>query len=185
MPNDVEIFGEQSLVESYVCRPTKKKKEGELAAHSVSVNLAFVEYELYRQLHFKLRYNGFNAVYGLKYHFLATDKAIIAVASGTGVCLAALPKANPLQISRNIAIRDREDREIFELQETIAKLSLEKQQKIERMYQDRFPSDRSSIGGSSSSSSSSDGSLTDDTSTSSTSSSSSSSWPSSSSRTPI
>lgn len=172
MPNEVEIFGEQSLVEGYVCRPIKRTKDGELAAHSVSVNLAFVEYELYRQLHFKLRYNGFNAAYGLKYHFLTTDQVIIAVVSGTGACLAALPKAKPLQISRNIAIKDREDREIFELQEIIAKLSLEKQQKIERMYQSRFPSDQSSIDGSSSSSSSSDGSLMDDTSTSSTSSSS-------------
>lgn len=144
LPVDAESFGESHLVESFVCRPLRRKKDGELVANLVSTNLPFVEYELYRQLQFKLRYHGFNALFGVAYQFVATDKAIIAVASGTGVCLAALPKAKALQISRNIAIRDVEDKEIFELQERLAQASLTQHGRLDRWYEERFPSSSSS-----------------------------------------
>lgn len=144
LPTDAEAFGDSHLVESFVCRPLRKKKDSELVANLVSTNLPFVEYELYRQLQFKLRYHGFNALFGVNYQFVATNKAIIAVASGTGVCLAALPKAKALQISRNIAIRDVEDKEIFELQERLAQASLAQHNRLDEWYEERFPSSSSS-----------------------------------------
>lgn len=154
LPIDAETFGESHLVESFVCRPLRRKKDSELVANLVSTNLPFVEYELYRQLQFKLRYHGFNAIFGAVYQFVATDKAIIAIASGMGVCLAALPKAKALQISRNIAIRDVEDKEIFELQERLAQASLAQHARLDRWYEERFPSSSSSSSSSSNSGSS-------------------------------
>jgi hypothetical protein len=168
LSSEVETFGHQQLIESYVCRPLKKKKDGEPTATTVSSNLPFVEYDLYRQLQFKLRYFGLNSIFGLKYQVVTSDTMIIALASGTGVCLAALPEPQALQISRNIDIRDAEDEEIFNFQEKVAKVSSSKYAAIHEMYNDRFSSasDSSSEGldpsSSSTSSSSSDGSLSDE-----------------------
>lgn len=166
---DVETFGDQLLVESYICRPLKKKKDGESVATTVSSNLPFIEYELYRQLQFKLRYHGFNSVFGLRYQVVASDTMIVAIASGTGICLAALPEPQPLQISRNIEIRDAEDEQIYNFQERAAHSSSEKHARIHDLYADRFPSAFESSSGtestsssSSSSSSSSDGSLSEE-----------------------
>ena len=157
LPTDFETFASPVLVESYVCRPLKRKREGEPAATTVSTNLPFVEYDIYRQLQFKLRYHGCNAIFGLRYQVLANDRLIVAIASGTGVCLAALPAPKALQISRNIAIRDDEDAEIYDFQERVGVDAAMKHEVMEAFYDDRFPdrTDTSSDDGGSSSSSSS------------------------------
>ncbi|PJF17466.1 hypothetical protein PSACC_02716 [Paramicrosporidium saccamoebae] len=169
LTSDVEVFRDQRLVESFVCRPLRRKKDGEPTAATVSLNLPFVEYDLYRQLQFKLRYYGFNAVFGLRYQILASDTMIVALASGTGACLAALPEPQALQISRNIDIRDAEDEQIFSFQERVAKASSSTYDIIHEMYSDRFQStssesssDAEDSPSSSSSSSSSEGDLSDD-----------------------
>lgn len=111
------------------------------AAVLVSANLPFAEHELYRQLQFKMRHYGLNGLFGVRYHWHANERMIIGVASGTGVCLAALPLPRALYLTRTIAIRDAEDERIFKTQERIALESDRKHDIVRAAYEVRFPSE--------------------------------------------
>lgn len=161
LPSDLECFGGTQIIESYVCRPLKRKRDGEHLAVTVSSNLPFVEYDAYRQMQFKMRSNGYNAVFSLRYQLLVSDQVIIAIVAGTGVCVAALPRPQALQINRNIGIKDAEDAEIYDFQQRVALASAERHALVESRYSLRFPQQTSSSSGdddSTSSSSSSAGS---------------------------
>ena len=106
-PEELGIVGTMKLVEAHVCR-TKKRKEGESNAAIVSDSLPFIEYDLHRQLLFKLRVLGSNAIFGIKFRLSIGDGWIVAVASGTACCIAALPLPQPIKINRSIETADRE-----------------------------------------------------------------------------
>jgi hypothetical protein len=69
--------------------------------HAVAVSelVPFLEYDLHKQLLYKLRLLGMNAVFGLKTQLCVGDSIVIAAIQGTAVCIPALPRPQPLKIS--------------------------------------------------------------------------------------
>ncbi|XP_046399773.1 uncharacterized protein LOC124166342 isoform X2 [Ischnura elegans] len=65
---------------------------GEASAKDISDGLPFLEYDLHRALANKLRLCGMNAVFGLKVEVRVGEKLLVAVATGTGALVSALPK---------------------------------------------------------------------------------------------
>ncbi|KAJ3271764.1 hypothetical protein HDV01_006372 [Terramyces sp. JEL0728] len=84
-----------------ICRP-KKVKVGETRAIQVSESIPFAQYDIHRQLMYKLRLYGFNAIFGLKIQLSVGENMITAVATGTATHLLALPTPPPLKVFRNI-----------------------------------------------------------------------------------
>lgn len=65
-PPGLAITGRGRIVEARVCRGKKKNAEGDTNATIVSEAIPFLEYELHRQLMYKLKLLGMNAAFGLK-----------------------------------------------------------------------------------------------------------------------
>lgn len=57
VPADLKFIGQACYLEAHICRP-KKRKEGETNAAMVSDAFPFVEYDIHRQLLYKLRIQG-------------------------------------------------------------------------------------------------------------------------------
>eukprot|EP00466_Bigelowiella_natans_P007882 jgi/Bigna1/71479/fgenesh1_pg.15_\ len=100
----------RQLVEARVCRHLSKL-QGEPMAMQVSENILFIQYDLYRQLIYKLRVLGLNAAFGLTVKLSLGENLITAVATATGCYVTALPPPAVLRISRNIEVKDEEDEE--------------------------------------------------------------------------
>ncbi|SPR01653.1 C2 domain-containing protein [Plasmodiophora brassicae] len=94
-----EMVGGQQLVEARVVR-SKKKCQAEANATLVSEMLPFVEFDLHRQLMYKLRLLGMNAAFGLRVRFHIGDNLVVAVATATATFLPALPAPPALRITR-------------------------------------------------------------------------------------
>lgn len=129
-PVELQTIGEGYYVEAHVCRP-KKRKDGESNATIVGEILPFIEYDIHRQLLYKLRIQGLNAIFGLQIQLAIGESLIVAVASGTATFLAALPPPPPLMISRNLDVLDAEDRQFMDIQRRIMELSEENRRRIE------------------------------------------------------
>ena len=67
--------------------------------------MPFLEYELHRQLLYKLRVLGMNAAFRLQLQLTIGPQLIVGVASATAVYLPALPAPIPLKITRHIATK--------------------------------------------------------------------------------
>lgn len=97
-PSELECIGEGFYIEAHICRP-KKRKDGESNATIVSDTLPFIEYDLHRQLLYKLRIQvcyikffrlfekGMNAIFGLTIQLAIGSGVMICVASGTATVL--------------------------------------------------------------------------------------------------
>ncbi|KAG5462119.1 MAG: hypothetical protein BJ554DRAFT_5585, partial [Olpidium bornovanus] len=133
-PPGVQTVGTGLYIEAHVCR-AKKKKEGESNATIVSDALPFVEYDIHRQLLYKLRIQGMNAIFGLRINITVGDTLIVAVASGTALFFSALPAPPPLRISRNLDVIDEEDKKLLEIQKRIMDLSEANRREIEVVRQ--------------------------------------------------
>ena len=68
-------------------------------------SVPFLEYELHRQLLYKLRVLGMNAAFRLQLQLTIGPQLIVGVASATAVYLPALPAPIPLKITRHIATK--------------------------------------------------------------------------------
>ncbi|KAG0238402.1 hypothetical protein BGW42_005635 [Actinomortierella wolfii] len=121
-PAELKVVGQSAFVEAHVCR-TKKRKDGESNASIVSDAIPFVEYDLHRQLMYKLKIHGLNAIFGLRFQLTVGDALIVAVASGTAMYLSALPTPPALRISRNLDVVDEEDKNLLDMQRRIMDLS--------------------------------------------------------------
>ncbi|KAG0001113.1 hypothetical protein BGZ80_000618 [Entomortierella chlamydospora] len=121
-PAELGVVGQSAFVEAHVCR-AKKRKDGESNATIVSDAIPFVEYDLHRQLMYKLKIHGLNAVFGLRFQLTVGDSLIVAVACGTAMYLSALPTPPALRISRNLDVIDEEDKKLLEMQRKIMDLS--------------------------------------------------------------
>lgn len=130
-PTELSIIGDGSFIEAHICR-RKKKKEGETNASIVGDILPFVEYDIHRQLLYKLRIQGLNSIFGLKISLAISDSLIVAVASGTAVFLSALPLPPPLRIARNLDVVDAEDMQFLEMQKKIMALSDKNREIVEK-----------------------------------------------------
>ncbi|PVU87130.1 hypothetical protein BB559_006206 [Furculomyces boomerangus] len=96
--------------------------------------LPFIQYDLHRQLLYKLSVYGMNAVFGLKYHLSLGEDMIIATATGTAVYVTSLPTPGPLVILRNIGVWDDEDRGFLNIQNRITSLSIENRRRLDRKF---------------------------------------------------
>ena len=65
----------------------------------LSQSLPFLEYELHRQLLTKLKVKGMNGLFSISVQVSVGDNMLIAVATGTGAYLSALPSPTPPKIS--------------------------------------------------------------------------------------
>jgi hypothetical protein len=137
-PVELETAGETGLVEAFVFKPVKRKRDNELTASAISSAMPFVEYDLHRQLLYKLRLRGYNAIFGLRYSIAVSASAIVAVASGTAVLVLSLPPPEPLQISRDLEVRDEEDRWVVETQRKILAMAEDNHRRVERLLES-FP----------------------------------------------
>ncbi|KAG0293774.1 hypothetical protein BGZ98_002044 [Dissophora globulifera] len=129
-PAELGVVGQSAFVEAHVCR-AKKRKDGESNATIVSDAIPFVEYDLHRQLMYKLKIHGLNAVFGLRFQLTVGDSLIVAVACGTAMYLSALPTPPTLRISRNLDVIDEEDKKLLEMQRKIMDLSETNRQNLE------------------------------------------------------
>lgn len=133
-PAELETLPDTVLIEAHVCRQ-KKRAERELNAEIVSDALPFVQYDIHRQLIYKLKIYGMNAIFGLKFQLSVGDSLIVATAVGTGMYLKALPLPAPLKIARNLGVLDEEDRKLLEIQDRIVQLSETNRRGIEAELQ--------------------------------------------------
>ncbi|KAI9145612.1 hypothetical protein BKA69DRAFT_1048633 [Paraphysoderma sedebokerense] len=121
-PSQLDVVGEGCFIEAHVCR-AKKKRDGEPNASIVSDAIPFTEFDIHRQLMYKLRLHGMNSLFGLKFKMTVGEDLIVCVASGTALFLSALPPPQPLRISRNLNVIDEEDKHLVEIQQKIQELS--------------------------------------------------------------
>lgn len=89
--HDNLIVGKGCLIQARVSR-SKRDCKGETSAKEISDSLPFLEYELHRQLSTKLKLKGMNALFGLQIQVSVGERLVVAVATGTGILLAALPR---------------------------------------------------------------------------------------------
>ena len=129
-----ESFFQPYLIDAYVCRG-KKTKEGENNASSVSDAIPFIESDLHRQLLYKMRLKGFNALFDFTIRLSVGEKFIVAVATGTGYFLHALPRPTPLKIFRSLQVKDDEDRELIQIQEKLMKISTSNRDTIDEIVE--------------------------------------------------
>ncbi|KAJ1658009.1 hypothetical protein IWQ61_002673 [Dispira simplex] len=133
IPPDLSIVDMGCLVEAHVCRPSKLGTVDDQAA-AISDAIPFVEYDLHRQLVYKLRVLGMNAIFNLKFHLTISEEWMISLASGTAIYITALPTPPPLRISRTIEVVDDEDRRFLEIQKTIMRLSASNRQRLDDAF---------------------------------------------------
>ncbi|XP_065838010.1 C2 domain-containing protein 5-like isoform X1 [Oscarella lobularis] len=87
------------FIQARICR-NKKKDKGESNAVAVSDALPFLQHDVHRQLLNKLKVKGMNAVFGLRIQVTVGESLLVAIASGTAVYLAALPKPSLLTMGK-------------------------------------------------------------------------------------
>lgn len=104
-PIELEIIGEGMLIEAHVCRQ-KKIKLGYSKPTDVSESIPFIHYDIHRQLIYKLRIYGLNAVFNLKVQISLGEGLLTAVATGTAVYARSLAIPLPLKVMRNLDIID-------------------------------------------------------------------------------
>ncbi|KAJ1560757.1 hypothetical protein HK096_007337 [Nowakowskiella sp. JEL0078] len=144
LPKELEIVGKGVLIEAHVCR-SRKQKTGEHYETQLSESLPFAQYDIHRQLSYKLRVLGYNAIFGLRIQFaisesndLSTSSGSVgllmtAVATGTAVYVKALPPPMPLKVLRNIDVLDEEDKRLVDLQRRIVETSEQNRAQIEQI----------------------------------------------------
>ncbi|OZJ02721.1 hypothetical protein BZG36_05105 [Bifiguratus adelaidae] len=132
-PLELETVGSPAFVEAHVCRP-KKRKEGETNAGIVSDAVPFIEYDLHRQLLYKLKIQGLNSIFGLKFHLAVGESLIVGYACGTASYLSALPTPPALRIARNIEVVDEEDAKLLQMQQKIMDLSERNRELLDKEF---------------------------------------------------
>lgn len=130
-PPGMPILGRGQLVEARVCR-AKKKLTGEAGAVLVSELIPFLEYDLHKQLIYKMRLLGMNACFGVRTQLCVGDDTILAVLQGTAVCLPALPRPEPLLISGK-------SQDSLHLHSRLNQLSLHNSAKLNRVPAEEYP----------------------------------------------
>ncbi|KAI8610786.1 hypothetical protein BC830DRAFT_1069490, partial [Chytriomyces sp. MP71] len=125
-PFELETIGKGVLVEAHVCRRGKNRD-----AVMISESMPFAQYDIHRQLMFKLRIHGLNAIFGLKIQYSIGEQLMTAVATGTAVYLKALPPPAPLKLLRTLGVENKEDEDLVEVQRRIMELSEYNRKQIE------------------------------------------------------
>lgn len=127
-PKELETVGDSVLIEAHVFR--NKKLEGSLI--NVGDMIPFMQYDAHRQLLYKLRLYGLNAIFSLRIQITMGESGALVVASGTAAYIRALPLPSPMKVHRNLQVIDEEDRKLFELQRKIMETSENNRNLIEQ-----------------------------------------------------
>ncbi|OAJ36509.1 hypothetical protein BDV3_001140 [Batrachochytrium dendrobatidis] len=130
LPSELETIGKGVFIEALVCRQ-KKPRIGEARAVSISESIPFAQYDLHRQLMYKLRMYGLNAIFGLHIQISIGENLMTAVATGTAVYVRALPTPLALKVMRNLEVVDEEDERLMDLQRKIMIQSEANRKRIE------------------------------------------------------
>ncbi|KAJ2999533.1 hypothetical protein HDV02_002680 [Globomyces sp. JEL0801] len=130
LPPELKIIGNCVLIEAHVCRQ-KKVKVGDSRAITMSESIPFAQYDIHRQLMYKLRVYGLNAVFGLKIQITIGDTLLTAVATGTAFYIKALPTPPALKVFRNLDVVDEEDKLLVETQRKLMAKSELNRKKIQ------------------------------------------------------
>ena len=101
IPSNVHYIGKGTLVQAQFCRKLKKSQSEGFASLASEV-LPFIEYELHRKLHIKVKIRTMNAVFGYRSSITIGENLIVGVATGTAVCLAALPRSGYDSLSSTV-----------------------------------------------------------------------------------
>ncbi|KAI9208468.1 uncharacterized protein BJ171DRAFT_207984 [Polychytrium aggregatum] len=115
---ELETIGKGMLIEAHVLRQ-KKSRVGDSRASIISESLPFAQYDIHRQLMYKLRIYGLNAIFGLKIEFTVGESLMTATARGTAVFVKALPSPPVMKVFRNLDVVDAEDERLLEIQRQI------------------------------------------------------------------
>lgn len=99
-PQNLNLLGEPRYLEARTVM-SKKPQKGDQHAISLSEKLFFLENHLYYQLINKMKLFCKNSLFSLKINIVITDSVIAATASGTALCLKALPLPMPLKIIKS------------------------------------------------------------------------------------
>lgn len=129
-PPELEIIGDGRLIEAHVCRQ-KKIKLGYSKPTDISESIPFIHYDIHRQLMYKLRIYGLNAIFGLKIQISLGESMLTAVATGTAVYARALAIPLPLKVMRNLDVVDEEDEKLMEVQGKLMSISEANRKRIE------------------------------------------------------
>jgi uncharacterized protein YbjQ (UPF0145 family) len=106
---------------------------GEAKSTSVSESIPFAQYDIHRQLMYKLRIYGLNAIFGLKIQVSIGEGIITAVATGTAFYVKALPAQPALKMRRTLDVVDAEDVLLLETQRRLMAKSEVNRKKIEEI----------------------------------------------------
>ncbi|RWS03486.1 hypothetical protein B4U79_05423 [Dinothrombium tinctorium] len=113
-PAEMPITGIGCLIQARVCR-YKRDSKGEQCAKEISDSLPFLEYEIHRQLLSKLKVKGMNGLFGLTMQISVGDNLLIALATGTGAYISAMPPPHPPQVSSGKGVQTSKLNEIQKL----------------------------------------------------------------------
>lgn len=91
LPQSLAVTGRGCLISAAAARIRRAPPNGEPGARDISDQLPFLEYELHRLLIAKLRVHGMNAIFGVKTTIAAGERMVVALVTGTGVFISALP----------------------------------------------------------------------------------------------
>ena len=100
-----------------------------------------MQYDIHRQLTYKLRVYGLNAIFGLKIEISAGENIMTAVATGTAVFVRALPTPPALKLRRNLDVIDEEDRHLYETQNKLMQNSELNRTKIKEILEESRAAD--------------------------------------------
>jgi hypothetical protein len=129
-PDGLDVLGAGTLIEAHVCR-YKKIRPGESRPAIISEAIPFAQYDIHRQLMYKLRIQGLNAVFGLKVQFQLGESLLTLVATGTAMYVRALPSPPAMKVFRNLEVLDEEDERLLDIQTKLMTLSESNRRRIE------------------------------------------------------
>jgi hypothetical protein len=127
------VTGSGTLVEARVCKSRGKADTRENDAGLVGEALIFLEIEMHRQLLLKLKLMGMNAAFSLRTQVHVGQDLIVGLASATAVHTPALPPPALLKIKRSLAVVDKEDEAMLNLQRRIESVAGENRERMLRL----------------------------------------------------
>lgn len=99
LPKELTCTSHSEYLEAYTSYDMNKRlSKSSSHAGVFSAIIPFIHYEFHRQLTFKMRLFGFNAVHCLSTQITISGSTIMSVTSGTGICLQALPILPTLEL---------------------------------------------------------------------------------------
>jgi len=113
-PEGLSVIGQPKFIETRIVKHKKKAKR-EQHAIQVSEKVFFLEYQLHSQLIKRMKFLCKNSIFGLRISIVVAQDTITGIATGTALCLRALPLPAPLKIKVNARTKEwnKEDKKFF------------------------------------------------------------------------